>query len=505
MRFDRNKVLDDSKKDFIDSWINHSRILPKSGKLKRMENGKKHPVIDIIYSFRNTLLKYGFDEVINKTIIPEKEIYRQYGPEANVILDRVFYLAKLPRIELGLGNERINLIRNLIGDFEVEKLEAILRRYKKGEVESDDLIETISEEMNVPSDKVSKIFDSNIFTELIELNPISTDNTLRSHMTGAWFSTLQNYQSRMELPISLFSIGLRYRNEQREDASHLRVHNSASLVIMDENISLEIGKKITSRILKELGFNKVKFKLKHSTSTYYAHEQEMEVFVVHNNEWWEIGDIGMYSPIALCEYGIDCPVFNAGFGIERIAAILNDYSDIRELVYYPYNSMKSISDSEIYKKIKYKKFPTTELGKIIEEKIMKKSIELKDVIGPCTHIIFENDRIIIEIIEKEKKPLLGPAATNIIEVHNGNIIGIENMQKSNNISYLSSISKEFAYEIEMFLLNNTSELILKKKNSKRLSDINLEIPNQIRNYILNNHKKLDIRGPIFITLKVTKK
>ena len=39
----------------------------------------------------------GFDEAENPIIVDEQEVYRQFGPEAMAVLDRVFYLGGLPR------------------------------------------------------------------------------------------------------------------------------------------------------------------------------------------------------------------------------------------------------------------------------------------------------------------------------------------------------------------------------------------------------------------------
>ena len=100
-------------------------------------------------------------------------------------------------------------------------------------------------------------------------------------------------------PVSLFSVGPRYRNEQKEDAGHLRVHNSASLVVMDPNMSLEAGEKIVEKVLKGFGFSDVKYETKKGTSNYYADGLEKEIFAKWNDNWLEIGDIGMYSLISL--------------------------------------------------------------------------------------------------------------------------------------------------------------------------------------------------------------
>jgi len=397
MKFDPPKIRKDAEADFTSAWLKYSRELPRNTVLRFIKKGKPHPVNDLIQKFRKILIEMGFEEVINRTIIREEEIYWQYGPEAGVILDRVFYLAKLPRKELGLEKERIEKIREIIGEFNVKKLQEIFRSYKKGEIEADNLIEEIAKGLNKSQEKITLLFDSGVLADLSTLEPEVTKLTLRSHMTAAWFSTLQEYQDKTYPPIALFSVGLRYRNEQREDAEHLRVHNSASIVIMDPNISLEAGEKIVKNILMEIGFEKIIFQSKEITSTYYAYGQEKEVFVEYGGKLWEIGDIGMYSPIALSYYNIRYPVFNAGFGIERIAAILSKCEDIRKLVYHYRFMEPEINDDIIRMRLRYIDKPTTEVGEEIANKIEAIATEKRNAIGPCEFLICRLYRKILQL------------------------------------------------------------------------------------------------------------
>jgi len=117
--------------------------------------------------------------------------------------------------------------------------------------------------------------------------------------------------------VKLFSIGLRFRREQKVDATHLRAHYGASCVIMDPDISLDAGKKVSERILDCLSFKDIHFSLKKATANYYAPAKEYEIY----SGKIEIADCGMYSPVALANYGIEYPVFNIGFGLERILMV----------------------------------------------------------------------------------------------------------------------------------------------------------------------------------------
>ena len=295
--------------------------------------GRVHPVIETETKFRNVFLDLGFDETILPTIIPEQEVYKQYGPEAPLILDRVFYLGGVNRQELGISKEKESQILEIIPEFSnFDSLSQLFRDYKKGLVEADDFVEEMVERLKIHETQATQIINS-AFPEFRKLKPVSSKLTLRSHMTAAWFPALSKLQRQRKLPIKLFSIGSRIRREQKQDERHLFVSTSASIAVMTKEISLEDGFELTKKILSEFGFNKVKIIPKKTTSKYYAPGMDLEVFVKFQGKDLEIANLGFYSPVSLANYKIWYPVLNLGFGVERMAMILSGSKDIRRLVY----------------------------------------------------------------------------------------------------------------------------------------------------------------------------
>ena len=134
------------------------------------------------------------------------------------IIDVAFYLATLPRPDIGLGKERIELIESIIGAFDVAVLQEILRQYKQGLIESDDFTEVLIEKLRI-KEELATTLEEKVFHEFKELTPVSTNQTLRSHMTAGWYATLEAMQDKHNFPVTFFSVGPRYRNEQREDAA----------------------------------------------------------------------------------------------------------------------------------------------------------------------------------------------------------------------------------------------------------------------------------------------
>ncbi len=100
---------------------------------------------NFLEKIRRKLIKLGFKEVINPIIIPESEIYKQYGCEAPIILDRIFYLAGLPRPDIGISNK----LKKILEDkhIKIEEFKAFLREYRKGKIESDEFVEELKKKI----------------------------------------------------------------------------------------------------------------------------------------------------------------------------------------------------------------------------------------------------------------------------------------------------------------------------------------------------------------------
>lgn len=504
VKLNSKKILKASKKDFEKTWVETADLLPRNTKIDIKKKGSLHPMREVAQKCRIALYDMGFQEYENRTILPDSDVYKQYGPETPIILDRAFYLAKIPRPEIGISSERVSQVKSIIGDFNKDILQNILRSYKKGEIEGDDLIEEIVKNLEIKTEKATEMI-TKVFPEFEKLSPQSTNMTLRSHMTATWYHTLSALQEKENMPVTLFAIGPRYRNEQREDKGHLRVHHSTSLVVMDPEMSIEAGRKITLEFLLKFGFTDARFEKKKATSKYYAKDQEEEVFAKLNGEWLEIGDIGMYSPISLANFGIRYPVFNAGFGVERLTMILNNHSDIRELM-FPQFYERHFDDSDISDSLSLINVPKTERGSQIARRLKEESLNKARYISPCSFVAYEDDEIIVSLVEREiGKRLLGPAANNEVYVEDGNILSRPIQGSIKGLPYMESVSAYMAHMIEKDLEAGKFSGSYQIKMPKSLASINLQIPPEVHNYITGNHKKINIGGPIFLTVQYEKK
>lgn len=484
---------------------------------------------DTISQLRTAYLQLGFDEVINPLFIDENQIYKQFGPEAPAVLDRCFYLAGLPRPDIGIGLDKIEMIENLgvnLNEEKIQGLKDVFREYKKGNVSGDDLVQDMASTLEVNDESSLRVLER-VFPELKQLQPMASKSTLRSHMTSGWFITLKSLNQKRPLPVKLFSIDRCFRREQKEDTSHLMTYHSASCVWMDEEISLDMGMAVSENLLEHFGFEKFKFLPDEKKSKYYIPTTQTEVYGYHPKlkEWVEVATFGLYSPLALSKYGIDQEVMNLGVGAERIAMILNQEEDIRAMVYPQSYGKWSLSDREIAAMIKINDYPSTTEGQSLMEAIISVCKEHSNSPSPCQFQIFKGEflgeNIRVNVIEPEEgTKLLGPAAWNHIYVNQGNIMGIlpkeeiiapEVLEKdvelvdsknatSTNISYMDGIAAQAAYKIEEMVVRGEESLKIRTTIARYISDVNLTLNPIGLNYITGENKVIDVRGPVFCTI-----
>ncbi|MGZ7194049.1 MAG: O-phosphoserine--tRNA ligase [Halobacteriota archaeon] len=482
--------------------------------------GKPHPLNELIERMRQRLLQLGFDEIINETIFPQEDVLKQWGPTAYAILDRCYYLAALPRPDVGLSSEKQAAIKSFNIDLPPEKvaaLQLILHKLKTGELEGDELVREIGKELDIEDDCAVEVFEK-VFDEFKDLKPIPSNLTLRSHMTAAWFDTLASIQKKTRVPVKLFSIGPRYRREQREDATHLRVHDSASCVVMDEDVTIDLGKWIVKEFLLPFGFEDFQFRqVATGTDTYYAPGKHFEAFAFHpgfkedgseDAGWLEVADFGLYSPLTLANYGIEFPVVNCGIGVERIAMLMHGYKDIRTLVFPQFYEDFVLSDEQLVNFIALKKKPTTVQGQEIQLAIIDTCKTHGADESPIEVLAWEGELLDkplrVSVIEPEENTrLCGPAYLNEVFVKDGNIIGaIKSDGVSTGITYIEAFAAEAAYAIEQALKMGKTEVDVRVKIARSPNDINLSVDPVATRYITSRNKRIDLRGPVFTTIRM---
>ncbi len=487
-----------------------------------LNTGQSHMLYDTIWELRQAYLKLGFNETVNPLFVEEEDIYKQFGPEAPAVLDRCFYLAGLPRPDIGIGMDKIEVIEEVgvpLNEDKIQALKDVFRSYKKGDESGDDLVHDVSVALDVEDALGLRILE-NVFPELRDLKPVPGRTTLRSHMTSGWFLTLQSLHNKGKLPIKLFSIDRCFRREQREDLSHLMTYHSASCVWADDEVSFDMGMAVSESVLEHFGFEKFKFMPDEKKSKYYIPGTQTEVYGYHPKlkEWVEVATFGIYSPIALSRYGIDKEVMNLGIGAERIAMILHNQADVREMVYPQTYGKWHLSDRELATMFSINYYPFSNEGRNLMDSLLTTSKERGNTPSPCEFTAFEGEllgrRIKVNIVEPEEGTmLLGPAAWNSIYIYDGNIVGVPEKNTNDElsleavengiptgISYMDGVCAYAAYKIEEMIVSGAQKLNLRTTLSKSISDVNLKLDKVALNYITGNNKVIDLRGPVFCTI-----
>lgn len=536
MKIDTEKLKKDTRNNFEAAWRDGiryvserriSRNFPKASPAFRA--GKPHPVFETIQKLRETYLRLGFEEVINPVVINEKEVYKQFWKEAHAVLDRCYYLAGLPRPDIGLSEEKVRKMseyfKKELQREEVEAIKRTLHRYKKGEIGGDDLIYEMAQSAGVEDLTVTKIIKE-VFPELKALSPISSESTLRSHMTSGWFLTLKEIWYKKPFPIKLFSVDRCFRREQKEDETRIQAYHSASCVFCDEEVSIDEGKDIARGLLSQFGFEKIRFRKDEKRSKYYIPETQTEVFIYHPTTGWvEIATFGIYSPTALAQYDIPYLVLNLGLGVERLAMIIYEEADVRALTFPQFYGEWKLSDMEIAKMISVEKTPSMVEGEEIAKNIVRICEEKGKEKSPCEFLAYQGNLfgrdIEVWVVEREENTLLcGPAYLNEIVVHNGSIFALPREKKwesvfnegiSTNIRFLDAFAALAAHKIEKEVQMQRGKGDTEKVSEIRArivrsgADINIKISETALRYITARKKKIDVRGPVFINVVLREK
>lgn len=545
MKFSPEDWKKKAHENFEGAWHDGPSVITPAGQdgkypRLRYKRAQAHPIFETINRLREIYLSLGFDEIENPVIVEEQDIYRQFGPEAMAVLDRVFYIGGLPRPNVGIAKKQLDEINEILmshhsplvhghpvpagssGQKEPfqpmsketeERLRETLHAYKKSEIDGDELTYELAKVLGVDDGIVVHILDA-VFPEFKSLVPESSRSTLRSHMTSGWFMTLGSIWERTPLPIQLFSVDRCFRREQAEGPTRLMTYHSASCVIAGEDVTIEDGKAVSEALLSAFGYTDFRFQPDEKRSKYYMPDSQTEVYARHPvHGWVEVATFGMYSPSALAEYGIGVPVMNLGLGVERLAMIAYNANDVRQLS-HPQFFPKPVTDREIARAVHLREEPISPEGKTLAVAITRIATAHATAPGPCSFDAWEGVfgttrvKVVVEETEVNAK-LCGPACANEIFVHEGSILGVPDAEKwkavrtegvTTGIAYLDAASALAAARIEEAARCGRATLV-QVKMAKLPSDINLKIEDYAMRAITDTKKKVDVRGPVFLSVR----
>jgi len=146
---------------------------------------------------------------------------------------------------------------------------------------------------------------------------------LRTHTT---VNTIRYLYNNPKPPSKVFSIGRVFRKENL-DATHLPEFYQIEGIVHEEDTTFRQLIGVLKEFYRRIGFEKIRFRPAYFPYT----EPSMEVEVFWNNEWMELGGSGIFRPEVTEPIGIKNPVLAWGLGLERLAMLKFDLSDIRKL------------------------------------------------------------------------------------------------------------------------------------------------------------------------------
>lgn len=144
---------------------------------------------------------------------------------------------------------------------------------------------------------------------------------LRTHTT---VNTIRYLYEHPEPPSAIFSIEKVFRHES-VDWKHLAELHQIEGAVHSKDASLSSLKWLMRTFYKKLGFEKLNF-----IPAYYPYtEPSMDVVVEINGREVELGGSGLFRPEVLRPIGIKDNVIAWGLGLERLAMLYYDLTDIR--------------------------------------------------------------------------------------------------------------------------------------------------------------------------------
>jgi phenylalanyl-tRNA synthetase alpha chain len=291
--------------------------------------GSKGLLKDFFAEFKNVPneQKKEFGQVINelKTSAEEKVKSIQDALENKEVAKGIYGDTTRPGEAMNIGSRHpISIVKNQMIDI----FSTIGFNVSEGPEIEDDWHNFTA--LNLPEYHPARDMQDTFF---IQTNP---DVLLRTHTSSVQVRYMENNKP----PIRTISPGRVFRNEAVSSRSHCIFHQVEGLYI-DKDVSFADLKQTLLYFTKEM-FGKSKIRLRPSYFPFTEPSAEIDIYwglktetdyrITKGTGWLEIGGCGMVDPNVLKNCGINPDEhtgFAFGMGVERIAMLLYQISDIR--------------------------------------------------------------------------------------------------------------------------------------------------------------------------------
>lgn len=151
-------------------------------------------------------------------------------------------------------------------------------------------------------------------------------NVLRTHTSPVQIRGMLDKNP----PLAFISSGKVYRKD--DDATHLPMFHQLEGIYVDKNVNFANLKKLIYEIIHTIFGPKVKLRFRPSYFPFTEPSAEVDI-LSDDKKWLEVLGCGIVNPIVLENCNIDSSKYSGfafGLGIERIAMLKYEVSDIRD-------------------------------------------------------------------------------------------------------------------------------------------------------------------------------
>jgi phenylalanyl-tRNA synthetase alpha chain len=146
---------------------------------------------------------------------------------------------------------------------------------------------------------------------------------LRTHTT---VNSVRYIAKNPKPPFKVFCIGRIFRNEAM-DSTHLPEFMQIEGIVCEEGASFDMLCGLLKEFYKRMGIPKIRIRPGYFPYT----EPSLEVDILWNGQWMELGGAGVFRPEVTKPLGVDLPVLAWGLGFERLAMLIWGLKDIRDI------------------------------------------------------------------------------------------------------------------------------------------------------------------------------
>jgi len=146
---------------------------------------------------------------------------------------------------------------------------------------------------------------------------------LRTHTT---VNTIRYLSTHPEPPLKVFSIGRVFRNEEI-DVHHLPEFTQVEGIISEKGADFDMLCAVLKEFYRKMGIENIRIRPGYFPYT----EPSLEVDILYDGKWMELGGAGIFRPEVTAPHGVKYPVLAWGLGLERLAMLKWNLSDIRDL------------------------------------------------------------------------------------------------------------------------------------------------------------------------------